>query len=129
LELKEGVTMSTAAIHAAAFIKELINNKSVWTVRDEVGFPAPKNPSGERAQPFWSSLSRVQLIIKNVPAYSKFTPYEINLDDFMTKWLPGLNKDGIKVGVNWSGQRATGYDLSPEDVIKRVSHELSSEND
>jgi len=35
--------------------------------------------------------------------------------------LPGLAKDGIRVGLNWSGARAVGYDLEPDDVEDSLS--------
>jgi hypothetical protein len=41
------------------------------------GFPQPMTNDGYRAQPFWSSLSRVQRIVKNVPAYAGCEPHEI----------------------------------------------------
>jgi hypothetical protein len=30
--------------------------------------------------------------------------------------LPSLDEDGLRVGINWSGPRATGYDVEPEAV-------------
>jgi hypothetical protein len=41
---------------------------------------------------------------------------EIKLADFLERWLPALERDGLRVGVNWSGPRAVGYDLQPADV-------------
>lgn len=103
--------MGQSASQAHAFYKDVAKNKKVWTIRDEGGYPAPKTRTGQRSQPFWSTLSRVQKIIKNVPAYNGFEPVELSWDEFRDKWLPGLTKDGLLVGVNWSGKNATGYDL------------------
>jgi hypothetical protein len=113
--------MSQAASQAAAFYREVANNRKVWTIRDAGGYPAPKGASGKRAHPFWSSRSRVETIIKNVPAYAGFTPDEISWGDFCSAWAPGMTKDGLLVGVNWSGKRATGYDLEPGDVVRNVA--------
>ncbi len=112
--------MSQAASQAAAFYKEVAKTRKVWTIRDKNGFPAPKDSEGIRAQPFWSSLSRAQKIIKTVPAYSGFEPFEISWKEFSEKWVPKLSENGFLVGVNWSGKRALGYDLKPEDVKKNV---------
>jgi len=111
--------MSQAASQAWAFYREVAKNRVVWTVRDEGGFPAPNTQEG-RAQPFWSSLSRVQRIIKTVPAYGGFQPHEISWAEFCERWVPGLTKDGIRVGVNWSGPRAVGYDIEPHLVQQYV---------
>jgi hypothetical protein len=46
-------------------------------------------------------------------------------------WLPDLKASGVKVGVNWSGKGAVGYDLDPDDLVANVSHfiaELEADN-
>lgn len=112
--------MSNAASHAHAFYREVAASRRLWTIQDKDGFPAPLKGDGERAQPFWSSRSRATRIIQNVSAYAGFEPVELSWDEFVARWIPDLTEDGIKVGVNWSGPRATGYDLDPEDVRRNV---------
>ena len=114
--------MSQSAAQATAFFKEVSESGIVWAIKDENGFPAPLGESGVRAMPFWSSESRVQEIIKNVPAYKDFQPVELELTAFKERWLTGLTKDKFNVGVNWSGKCATGYDLSPVDVSKSLEY-------
>ena len=106
--------MSQAASQAKTFYQEVAHDKRLWTIKDSDGFPAPRNGEGKRVQPFWSSLTRVQKIIASVPAYSAFKPYEVSWDDFVSSWVAYLTENGLLVGVNWSGQRAEGYDLEPE---------------
>ena len=72
--------------------------------------------------PFWSSLRRVEKIIKNVEAYNGFEPIELELDVFKARWLVGLKRDGLNVGINWSGDRATGYDMLPDNVLKTLEY-------
>ena len=45
---------------------------------------------------------------------------EIEWTTFCERWVPGLEKDGLLVGVNWSGDRATGFDVKPRDVVANV---------
>lgn len=111
--------MSQAAAQATAFYREVALNKRVWAVRDSGGFPAPKTPEG-RAMPFWSSLARAERIIEIVPAYRGFVTVELTWDEFRDKWLPNLENDGLRVGVNWTGVRATGYDLPPRDIRRAI---------
>ena len=70
--------------------------------------------------PFWSSKSRVDRIVKNVPAYENFQPVELELNEFYDYWLQELKSAKQLVGVNWSGKRAAGYDLDPETLIKWI---------
>ena len=112
--------MSDPEIQAKTFYKQVAATKSVWTIRDEAGIPVPESDDGTRAMPFWSSCSLAELIIKNVADYHGFHPMEIPWQDFKDKWGPGLTKDGLLAGVNWSGNNASGFDILPEELIKSV---------
>lgn len=112
--------VSISAAHAEAFYEEALRHGEVWGIRDEGGFPAPES-DGRRAMPFWSTQSRAQRVIDNVEAYQGFEVIALPLDEWQSRWLPGLQEDGIRVGLNWSGQRATGYDVSSEDVARNIS--------
>ncbi len=120
--------MNTSAIQAAAFYAEVARVGSVWTIRDVGGYPAPKNASGERAQPFWSQRPRAERVVKTVPAYADFDVVEISLDVFRERWLPGMGRDGLRVGLNWSGDRATGYDIAPDAVEHRLALARNSDS-
>ena len=111
--------MSLAAAHADTFYREVAASGRVWAIRDSDGFPAPRS-DGVRAMPFWSSRDRVELIIKAVPTYASFTPVELRLAEFLERWLPGLDRDKLRVGLNWSGDRATGYDVDPSTVVAAI---------
>lgn len=114
-------TMSVAAAQAEAFYTETLRGRVVWGVRDEGGFPAPKTTSGHRAMPFWSKHSRAERIIAQVPAYAGMEPVEVSFDDWCERWLPDLEKDGILVGLNWSGKGAVGYDLPVSDLLRNLA--------
>src|SRR5262245_25167379 len=107
--------MSVSAAHADAFYSEVVRDGAVWAIEDEGGFPAPE-VNGVRTMPFWSSRSRAEKVTESVTAYQGFRPVALPLAEWRSRWLPGLRKDGCLVGLNWSGPRATGYDISPEDV-------------
>ncbi|GAB1645465.1 DUF2750 domain-containing protein [Krasilnikovia sp. MM14-A1259] len=110
--------MSLSSAHTSAFQREVPREGRVWTVRDDRGFPAPRDPEGHRAMPFWSKPTRAQRVVSQVPAYADLEVVEIPLADWLESWLPGLERDGALVGVNWSGPRATGFDLPPAQVAE-----------
>ncbi len=112
--------MSVSAAQADSFFAEVLESNAVWAIRDEGGFPAPRGPGGERAMPFWSKQSRAQKVVEHVAAYEGFEVVELDLNTWRDRWLPGLEKDGLLVGLNWSGDRATGYDLPPADVLRTL---------
>lgn len=112
--------MSTAAAQAAAFFDEAKSGGEVFGIKDANGFPAPENGSGERAMPFWSKHSRAAKVCSSVPAYAGFVVVAVPLAEWRERWLPGLGRDGLRVGLNWSGCRATGYDLATAEVLARL---------
>ncbi|MER7244804.1 DUF2750 domain-containing protein [Kribbella sp. NPDC000426] len=113
--------MSQSASQAAAFFRDVARTGRLWTVRDEGGYPAPYGSTGGRAQPFWSTESRVRRIIKLVPAYAAFDAEELDLTQWRDHWLPNFRKSGIRLGINWSGPRAAGYDFTPDEVQNRLA--------
>jgi hypothetical protein len=117
--------MSIAAAHYDAFARDVARSGRLWTVRDARGHPAPKDSRGVRAQPFWSSLSRVKKIIAGVPAYAGFTPEEIDLETFRREICPDLERHHMEVGVNWSGKNAEGFDVPPSQVLASIDHQIS----
>jgi len=112
--------MADPEIQAKTFYKQVAAARVVWTIRDEAGIPVPESDDDIRAMPFWSSRSLAELIIRNVEDYKDFHPIEISWQDFRDKWVPGLIKDGLLAGINWSGSEASGFDMSPVDVVKNV---------
>ena len=124
LKKKDAYSVSVATASAEAFFREVAKHKRVWAIRDTAGFPTATS-SGKTAMPFWSSRARAESVIANVPDYKKFEPVELPLETFRDRWLPGLERDGLQVGLNWSGERALGYDYSPADVLARIQEELT----
>ncbi|MCL1047291.1 DUF2750 domain-containing protein [Shewanella electrodiphila] len=117
--------MSQSASQASMFYQDVAKNKKVWCIRDESGIPAPIGDNGKRSMPFWSTRKRIEKIIATIDDYKSFDIFEIELEDFREKWLVGLDKDGLLVGVNWSGKRATGYDIDPLQVMQNIEYELN----
>jgi hypothetical protein len=112
--------VSIAALHSDAFYREVATHGFVWGIRDAGGFPAPLNTDGKRAMPFWSLESRALAVVNGVPAYKGFSPYPIEWAVFRERWVPGLTKDGLLVGINWSGSRASGFDVEPIEMQRNV---------
>ncbi|HTS83247.1 MAG TPA: DUF2750 domain-containing protein, partial [Myxococcaceae bacterium] len=68
------------------------------------------------------SVERVRRILERAPAYRGFELEEISWESFRDSWLPGLERDGLLVGVNLSGD---GDDVTPAEARARVESELS----
>ena len=91
----------------------------MWTVG--IGDnPVTLESNGVRVQPMWSSRSRVEKIIANVKAYSNCTVLGIKWSEFERLWLDLLVKEGVLLGLNWSGAKANGYEMPARLVAESV---------
>jgi hypothetical protein len=99
--------VSTAGAQADVFYSEVLQTGSLWTVQDAEDY---------RSMPFWSLRSRAERVVATVAAYRSFEVIELSAEEWRHDWLPGLAEEGIRVGPNWSGPRATGYDVDSDSV-------------
>ncbi len=84
------------------FIDQSLENEVVWGLLSEQGWAQLESENYEDASviPFWSDKSYVENFIT-----SEWTNYKISkipLEEFFNDWLPGMDEDGILVGINWS---------------------------
>lgn len=103
--------MTLSAAQAERFYAEVLCHGEVWAIRDAGGYPAPENEDGRRVMPFWSLRTRADAVINSVDAYKGFIVEAIPLGIWRERWLRGLAKDRLLVGLNWSGTHATGWDV------------------
>ena len=61
-------------------------------------------------------MERVPCASSTTSRTSTAEPTPVPLEEWRTRWLPGLAKDQLLVGLNWSGGQATGLDLEPNAV-------------
>ena len=54
--------------------------------------------------------------MSSVAAHADFEMVRVVLAAFRSEWPPGLERDGVLVGLNRSGSRATGYGAYPASV-------------
>jgi hypothetical protein len=117
--------MSNVASHVAAFYRDVRRHGRVFAVRDAAGFPVPVAAGGGRSMPFWSTRSRAERVILSVPAFATMYPEELSLTLFVERWLPGLQRDGLLVGLNWTAPQAAGWEFAPTDVLARLAAEIA----
>ena len=111
--------MSIAAAQAQKFYEQVATEGRLFTFRDDghlLIFPK----DGYEVIPYWSSRSRVERVKEQHPKYREWAVDEICLKDFLSDLAPRLQADGMRVGVNWSGKRLTGYDVEVEDLLKNL---------
>lgn len=106
--------MSTAAAQYEKFRKQAIADERVFTFTDGGELLVYPVENGETV-PFWSSRSRLETLQKRLPKYRKWQITELTIGEFWGR-LDQLESEGIQVGVNWSGERLTGYNITVADL-------------
>nr|WP_127504463.1 DUF2750 domain-containing protein [Actinoplanes solisilvae] len=119
--------MSLSGAHRAAFRREAGQEGRVFSIRDGAGLPAPVGEDGRRTVPFWSKPTRAGRVVDQVAAYRGFEVVSVDVDEWLGTWLGRLEADRMLVGVNWSGIRATGFDLPAAQVRQWFADEPAAD--
>ncbi|WP_166435919.1 DUF2750 domain-containing protein [Cellulomonas shaoxiangyii] len=100
-----------------AFCVAAVAAGCVWVLRDGDGYVSVAGADGGRgAMPFWSGRSLAATVTRRAPADRRLVPEPVDLEAFLARWLPGLGRDGLRVGVDWSGMRARGVEVEPHEL-------------
>ena len=109
---------------AKAFITEALKTRVVYFLEMENG-SAESTESNEffdddddpvRVIPFWSKS-----YLPYARKYSDNCPmHKLTLEDFVNLWLPGMNNDGVVVGLNWD-QNGIGSEWLPTDLLDKLA--------
>jgi uncharacterized protein DUF2750 len=108
----------------AAFYRDVAKHQRLWTVGRSGQLAILPTRSGGKVQPFWSTRSRVERIVRAVPVYSGSEAIEVSWLEFRDAWLSRFRRDRTLIGVNWSGPHASGYELEPDWVQHCVEVEI-----
>jgi hypothetical protein len=115
--------MSIAAAQYAKFAEQVALEGFVFSFAEPAGFLVFKI-DGHDVVPVWSSATRLQRIQKEHPQYQRYETTKMPLAEFLA-WLPELEEEKVRLGVNWSGKALTGYDVEPQQVRAMIEYQLS----
>jgi hypothetical protein len=73
------------------FVKRTADQESVWSLANEEGWVLGADDQGNHVAPFWPH-ERFALACADGD-WAGTEARAISLDDFLTKWLPGLERD------------------------------------
>jgi len=107
----------------AYFVRKVTDFEEVWALSHEAGFATLSDDKGI-VVPFWPEEEFALLCCSD--QWEKYTPKLISLDDFMHKWLPGMEKDGRKVNVFYLPDTGPGNIIGPLDLLKDLKEELQN---
>ncbi len=117
--------MSISAAQYSKFCSEVAQKRCVFTFTEQGGlliYPV----QGQEVLPFWSSRSRLEKIQASHPKYQRYQIAEYSWPEFESR-LHQMEGDGIHAGVNWSGQRLTGYNVAAAELRAALEYQMRSQ--
>ncbi len=78
------------------FVRKVADMEEVWGLYDD-GWALLGDKNGLEVVPFWPEEAFAQLC--GIDQWKGYRPKSIRLDDFLQKWLPGMEGDGRHLNV------------------------------
>jgi len=108
------------------FLERIIENESVFYLGNEDG--VANSASNEDDETiilmFWSDRAYAARAKKCFE--ENFDEVEMDLFDFLYRWLPGMSGDGVLAGPNWNGE-LVGREIDPFELMEQIEARMPSE--
>lgn len=117
-----GDKVSSGVAQANKFYEEVANTQIVWfgTLPNDTLLEFDL-PNDSVSFPVWSSKSRILRLKKLNPGLlSSVEPRGVKWTEFKELFVPLINQKNRVVGVNLSGKKLVGADISVETLISQV---------
>jgi hypothetical protein len=105
------------------FLSEVLEEREIWILINSGNrfLSIVSEDDGVAYLPVWPSK---EFAVEYAQGSDDLTPKSISLPDFFKKWVPGLSKDGLEVGV-FPGTDKTLWITEPDELKKDLQDELS----
>lgn len=108
------------------FIERIIEKESVFYLSNADGVANSVSNDDEETVIllFWSDrayTTRAKSIFDE-----EFEEIEMELFDFLYRWLPGMSGDGVLAGPNWTGE-LIGREIDPFELRELIEDKIPSE--
>ncbi len=108
------------------FIDRIIESESVFYLGNEEGVANSVSNEDEEVVilMFWSDRAYAARAKKCFDEH--FDEVEMDLFDFLYRWLPGMSGDGVLAGPNWNGD-LVGREIDPFELREVIEERMPSE--
>lgn len=108
------------------FIDKVIEKESVFYLANEDGVANSVSNEDEETVilMFWSDRAYATRAKQCFDEH--FDEVEMDLFDFLYRWLPGMSGDGVLAGPNWNGE-LVGREIDPFELRELIEEKMPSE--
>jgi hypothetical protein len=121
-----GVTALSGPDRYSHFIRRVADFEEVWTLRSSDGWVTMGDDAGHECIPVWPHKRYAESCIRDDWSDARAT--RIELDAWMTRWLPGLAHDGLQIAVFPVEEQQTVM-IPPEALQRDLEAELEQYED
>lgn len=116
----ENVLALSGADRYEHFVKRVADWEEVWSLQDINGWVSSENDEGIKSIPVWPHPEYAKLCADE--HWKGNNPSSIELQVFIEKWLPGMEKDGLLVAV-FPTPSGKSVQVSPTELKKHLQEE------
>lgn len=102
------------------FIRKVTDSEAVWGLFDS-GWALSTDDKGKKAIPFWPEKDFSSLCAEGV--WENYNSKQIKLDLFISKWLPGMEKDRVLAAI-FPTPKNKGVIIQPNKLLTSLEDEL-----
>ena len=108
------------------FIDRIIEKETVFYLANEEGVANSVSNDDEETVilMFWSDRAYASRAKQCFDEY--FEEVEMDLFEFLYRWLPGMSGDGVLAGPNWNGS-LVGREIDPFELREEIEQRMPSE--
>lgn len=107
------------------FVERIVEKQSVFYLSNSDGVANSVSNDDEEAVilMFWSDRAYATRAKGNFD--EEFEEIEMELFDFLYRWLPGMSGDGVLAGPNWNGN-LVGREIDPFELREIIERKMPS---
>lgn len=102
------------------FVRKVSDFEEVWGLFDD-GWAMTADTEGRKAIPLWPEKDFSDLCAEGV--WENYNSKPIELDRFVSKWLPGMEKDGVLTAI-FPTPKNKGVIIQPKDLLTTLEEEI-----
>ncbi len=102
------------------FVRKVTDFEEVWGLFAN-GWAMTADDDGRKAIPFWPDKDLSSLCREG--AWENYNSKQIELNKFISKWLPGMEKDGVLAAI-FPTPKDKGVIIQPKELIDSLEEEL-----
>lgn len=120
----QSVTALPGAERYAHFVRQVAEQKEVWSLRTLGGWVSMDDDEGERAMPIWPHRRYAEIFATGDWTNTRAAPIELAV--WIKRWLPGMAADEVQVAVfPVLAHKEDNVVVTPEELQRELEEALA----